>query len=196
MTRSLREGARWGTSPEAATDYGRKADETPEPARADFTFFAEVDDDQAVLARVMLLSTIDRERGAHALRRPRDPARGRSVHGPAPASGLTGTLGPMDHDERARAPAARCAAELDDRPAATAERGARELLGKLDTLQAELERLQGGLEATADRLRGAAATGPADEHGPAPSWSRSASARRSSTTSTGSARCCSGTRTR
>ena len=43
MTRSLRPGARWGTSPEAATDYGRKADETPEPARADFTFFAEVD---------------------------------------------------------------------------------------------------------------------------------------------------------
>jgi hypothetical protein len=78
MTRSLREGARWGTSPEAATDYGRKADETPEPARADFTFFAQVDE-QAVLARVMLLSTIDRERGlthfvAHAILREVDPS--------------------------------------------------------------------------------------------------------------------------
>jgi hypothetical protein len=79
MTRSLREGARWGTSPEAATDYGRKADETPEPARAEFTFFAEVDD-RAVLARVLLLSTIDRERGvthfvAHAVLREVDPSR-------------------------------------------------------------------------------------------------------------------------
>jgi len=78
MTRSLREGARWGTSPEAATDYGRKADETPEPARAEFTFFAQVDE-QAVLARVMLLSTIDRERGlthfvAHAILREVDPS--------------------------------------------------------------------------------------------------------------------------
>ena len=78
MTRSLRQGARWGTSPEAATDYGRKADETPEPARADFTFFAEVDD-RAVLARVMLLSTIDRDRGlthfvAHAILREVDPS--------------------------------------------------------------------------------------------------------------------------
>ena len=78
MTRSLREGARWGTSPEAATDYGRKADETPEPSRADFTFFAEVGE-QAVLARVMLLSTIDRERGvthfvAHAILREVDPS--------------------------------------------------------------------------------------------------------------------------
>ena len=43
MTRSLHEGARWGTRPRAATDYGRKADETPEPARADFTFVAEVE---------------------------------------------------------------------------------------------------------------------------------------------------------
>jgi hypothetical protein len=78
MTRSLRPGARWGTSPEAATDYGRKADETPEPARADFTFFAEVDD-RAVLARVMLFSTIDRDRGlthfvAQAILREVDPS--------------------------------------------------------------------------------------------------------------------------
>jgi hypothetical protein len=78
MTRPLREGARWGTSPEAATDYGRRADETPEPSRADFTFFAEVGD-AAVLARVLLLSTIDRDRGlthfaAHAIVREVDPA--------------------------------------------------------------------------------------------------------------------------
>ena len=44
------------------------------------------------------------------------------------------------------------AAELDDRPAAVAERGARDLLGKLDALQTELERLQYGLEAAAGRL--------------------------------------------
>jgi hypothetical protein len=57
----------------------------------------------------------------------------------------------MDHEsvhERLRD----AAAELDDRPAAVAERGARELLGRLDTLQAELERLAHGLEAAAERL--------------------------------------------
>ena len=57
----------------------------------------------------------------------------------------------MDHDsvhERLRD----VAAELDDRPVAVAERGARELLGRLDTLQAELERLAQGLEAAAERL--------------------------------------------
>ena len=31
LTRSLHEGARWGTQPTAATDYGRKAEDTPEP---------------------------------------------------------------------------------------------------------------------------------------------------------------------
>ena len=46
----------------AATDYGRKADETPEPSRADFTFFAELDAG-GILARISLTSTIDRERG-------------------------------------------------------------------------------------------------------------------------------------
>ena len=64
---------------------------------------------------------------------------------------MTGTLGAMDHEsvhERLR----EVAEELDDRPVAAAERGARELMGKLDTLHAELERLQRGLEATADRL--------------------------------------------
>ena len=77
MTRALHEGARWGTSPEAATDYGRKADETPEPARADFTFVAEVEP-YPILARIMLLSTIDRAQGlthfvAHAIVREVDP---------------------------------------------------------------------------------------------------------------------------
>jgi len=62
LTRSLHEGARWGTQPSAATDYGRKAEETPEPARADFTFFAAVDP-RPILARITLTSTIDRERG-------------------------------------------------------------------------------------------------------------------------------------
>ena len=62
MTRSLHEGARWGTEPSAATDYGRKAEQTPEPARADFTFFAELEP-RPILARIALTSTVDRERG-------------------------------------------------------------------------------------------------------------------------------------
>jgi hypothetical protein len=57
----------------------------------------------------------------------------------------------MDHDS-VHAQLRRAAEDLDDRPAATADRGAREPLGKRDTLQAELERLQDGLQATADRL--------------------------------------------
>ena len=77
MTRSLHEGARWGTQPEAATDYGRKAEETPEPARADLTFFVELEP-LPVLARIALFSTVDRERGlthfvAHAIIRPVEP---------------------------------------------------------------------------------------------------------------------------
>ena len=55
-------------------------------------------------------------------------------------------------DDSVHAQLRSAAEELDDGPAATAERGARELLGKLDTLHAELERLQDGLQATADRL--------------------------------------------
>ena len=57
----------------------------------------------------------------------------------------------MDHEsvhERLR----HVAADLHDGPVAVADRGARELLVKLDALQIELERLQRGLEATADRL--------------------------------------------
>ena len=62
LTRSLHEGARWGTDPAAATDYGRKAEDTPEPARADLTFYAELEP-RPVLARISLTSTLDRERG-------------------------------------------------------------------------------------------------------------------------------------
>ena len=62
LTRSLHEGARWGTQPAAATDYGRKAEDTPEPARADFTFVAELEP-RPILARIALTSTVDRDRG-------------------------------------------------------------------------------------------------------------------------------------
>jgi hypothetical protein len=77
LTRSLHEGARWGTQPAAATDYGRKAEETPEPTRADFSFFAELEP-RPILARIALTSTIDRERGvthfvAHAIVREVEP---------------------------------------------------------------------------------------------------------------------------
>lgn len=77
MTRSLHEGARWGTEPDAATDYGRKAAETPEPSRADFTFYAELAP-RPILARIALLSTVDREAAlthfvAHAIVREVEP---------------------------------------------------------------------------------------------------------------------------
>jgi len=62
MTRALREGARWGTEPPATTDYGRRAEETPEPARAEFTFYADLEP-RPVLARIALTSTVDRDRG-------------------------------------------------------------------------------------------------------------------------------------
>ena len=77
MTRSLHEGARWGTEPAAVTDYGRKAADTPEPSRADFTFYAEVEP-RPILARIALHSTVDREAGlthfvAHAIVRAVEP---------------------------------------------------------------------------------------------------------------------------
>jgi hypothetical protein len=77
MTRALRDGARWGTEPLGATDYGRKAEETPEPARAEFTFYAELAP-RPVLARIVLTSTVDRARGvthfvAQAIVREVDP---------------------------------------------------------------------------------------------------------------------------
>ena len=77
MTRSLHEGARWGTEPTAATDYGRKAQDTPEPSLAEFTFYAELEP-RPVLARVALRSTVDRAAGlthfvAHAIVREVDP---------------------------------------------------------------------------------------------------------------------------
>jgi hypothetical protein len=77
LTRSLYEGARWGTQPSAATDYGRKADDAPEPSRADFTFLAEIEP-RPIMARITLTSTVDRERGlthfvAHAIVREVEP---------------------------------------------------------------------------------------------------------------------------
>jgi hypothetical protein len=73
MTRSLSPGARWGTEEAPQTDYGRKADETREPARVAFTFFAELSP-RPVMARITLASTVDRDRGvthfvAHAVAR-------------------------------------------------------------------------------------------------------------------------------
>jgi hypothetical protein len=77
MTRALRDDARWGTEPPATTDYGRTAAETPEPARAEFTFYAELAP-RPVLARIALTSTVDRDRGlthfvAQAIVREVDP---------------------------------------------------------------------------------------------------------------------------
>ena len=77
MTRSLHAGARWGAQTSGATDYGHKAEDTPEPARADFTFLAELEP-RPVLARIELASTVDRERGlthfvAHAIVREVEP---------------------------------------------------------------------------------------------------------------------------
>ena len=71
MTRSLHEGARWGTEPEAR--YARKE----EPSRAEFTFYAELEP-RPILARIELLSTVDREAGlthfvAHAIVREVEP---------------------------------------------------------------------------------------------------------------------------
>jgi hypothetical protein len=77
MTRALHPAARWGTEPSAATDYGRKAEDTPEPSRADFTFYAELEP-RPILARIALLSTVDREAAvthfvAHAIVREVEP---------------------------------------------------------------------------------------------------------------------------
>jgi hypothetical protein len=71
MTRSLAPRARWGSAPSDASDYGRKAEATPEPAVAEFTFVAELEP-HPVLARIALRSTVDRDRGlthfvAHAI---------------------------------------------------------------------------------------------------------------------------------
>ena len=77
LTRSLHEGARWGTEPDAVTDYGRTAADTPEPSRAAFTFYAELAP-RPILARIALLSTVDRAAGlthfvAHAIVREVEP---------------------------------------------------------------------------------------------------------------------------
>ena len=106
MTRSLHEGARWGTEPSAATDYGRKAEDTPEPSRAEFTFYAELEP-RPVLARIALRPPSTASAGlthfvAHAIVREVEPgvrSRGR----------LTYPRAPMDRDEIERQdfPAAR-----------------------------------------------------------------------------------------
>ena len=60
---------------------------------------------------------------------------------------------PPGHGPEAVHEQLRRAAELfDDRPAAEVERAAQEMLGRLDTLQGELDRLLQGLERTAEPL--------------------------------------------
>lgn len=63
MTRSLHaEEARWGTEQEKATDYGKKAQDTPEPYRLEFSFYLELEP-YAIMARILLNSTVDKDRG-------------------------------------------------------------------------------------------------------------------------------------
>jgi hypothetical protein len=63
MTRSLHaEEARWGTEVGQATDYGKKAEDTPEPYRLEFSFYLELEP-YPIKARIMLNSTVDKDRG-------------------------------------------------------------------------------------------------------------------------------------
>ena len=63
MTRSLHATpARWGTEEAPATQYGKKAEDTPEPYRVEFSYYLDVQP-AAILARIMLASTVDRDRG-------------------------------------------------------------------------------------------------------------------------------------
>jgi hypothetical protein len=63
MTRSLHATpARWGTDEAPATQYGKKLDETPEPYRVEFSYYLDITP-AAILARITLASTVDRERG-------------------------------------------------------------------------------------------------------------------------------------
>jgi hypothetical protein len=72
MTRSLHETpARWGTEEAPITQYGKKSEDSPEPHRVEFSYYLEVEP-AAVLARILLASTVDRDRGvthfvAHAV---------------------------------------------------------------------------------------------------------------------------------
>jgi hypothetical protein len=63
MTRSLHaEEARWGTDQAPVTDYGKKAQDTPEPYRLEFSFYLELEP-YAIMARILLNSTVDKDRG-------------------------------------------------------------------------------------------------------------------------------------
>jgi hypothetical protein len=63
MTRSLHETpARWGTEEAPVTQYGKRAEDTPEPHRVEFSYYLEVEP-APILARIMLASTVDRDRG-------------------------------------------------------------------------------------------------------------------------------------
>jgi hypothetical protein len=63
MTRSLHaEEARWGTEQEPVTDYGKKAQDTPEPYRLEFSFYLELEP-YPIMARILLNSTVDKDRG-------------------------------------------------------------------------------------------------------------------------------------
>ena len=63
MTRSLHaEEGRWGTEQEPVTDYGKKAQDTPEPYRLEFSFYLELEP-HPIMARILLNSTVDKDRG-------------------------------------------------------------------------------------------------------------------------------------
>ncbi len=63
MTRSLHAGeARWGTEPAPVTDYGKRAQDTPEPHRLEFSFYLDIEP-QPIMARILLNSTVDKDRG-------------------------------------------------------------------------------------------------------------------------------------
>ncbi len=63
MTRSLHaEEARWGTEQAPVTDYGKRAEDTPEPYRLEFTFYLDIEP-HPIMARIMLNSTVDKDRG-------------------------------------------------------------------------------------------------------------------------------------
>jgi hypothetical protein len=63
MTRSLHaDEARWGTEKAPVTDYGKKAQDTPEPYRLEFSFYLELEP-YAIMARILLNSTVDKDRG-------------------------------------------------------------------------------------------------------------------------------------
>ncbi|HYM56463.1 MAG TPA: hypothetical protein VES79_00725 [Solirubrobacteraceae bacterium] len=63
MTRSLHaEEARWRTEQAPVAGYGKKAQDTPEPYRLEFSFYLELEP-CAIIARILLNSTVDKDRG-------------------------------------------------------------------------------------------------------------------------------------